>query len=159
MYCCQCQYNLAHLVSTTCPECGRAFDSADPQTYLEEPFGAMALPLLGTRGSQLVWTWASKNKVVALVVGLVMQLGLRAFGGGFLVMLLLIASVEGESGRGRTNWGNVWFTAGLVLIGFYITHALIPLFRQAGVRDPLRWCSYPLGVLIAVLIFYSPLRP
>ncbi|QQE13780.1 hypothetical protein JD969_10055 [Planctomycetota bacterium] len=34
-YCLGCNYNLAHLSTTTCPECGRSFDPTDYQTYNE----------------------------------------------------------------------------------------------------------------------------
>ncbi|QDU32005.1 hypothetical protein KS4_00330 [Poriferisphaera corsica] len=32
--CITCDYNLAYLTTTSCPECGRPFDPSDPQTYI-----------------------------------------------------------------------------------------------------------------------------
>ena len=34
MYCKKCNYDLRHLTSRRCPECGRPFDPDDPSTYL-----------------------------------------------------------------------------------------------------------------------------
>ena len=37
MRCLGCQYDLANLTEHRCPECGRIFDAADPQTFATEP--------------------------------------------------------------------------------------------------------------------------
>ncbi len=37
IYCCRCRHPLCGLTSSACPECGHAFDSADPSTYLTTP--------------------------------------------------------------------------------------------------------------------------
>jgi hypothetical protein len=40
-YCLRCHHNLRGLCgdSLRCPECGRAFDAADPKRYSNHPFG------------------------------------------------------------------------------------------------------------------------
>jgi len=37
MYCRRCSYDLRHFVEPRCPECGRAFDPADPRSYRRRP--------------------------------------------------------------------------------------------------------------------------
>ena len=157
MYCRRCQYNLVQLTRPSCPECGTAFDPADPGTYLSQP--RRGLPLLGTRLSDVVWHWSLRQPTAALFAWLVVQLGIRTAGTAFIAMIPLIALVEGASGRNRTHYVNVIVINVIILIGFYITHALGPLLQPAGRRGPLQWWAYGLGLLIAALIFVSPLRP
>ena len=45
MYCQSCRYELANLEQPVCPECGRAFDQADPRTFDARP-GAKRLARL-----------------------------------------------------------------------------------------------------------------
>lgn len=156
MHCYQCHYNLAHLTRDSCPECGRAFDPDNPKTYLEQP--VRALPLLGKSVSGAIASWSARNHVLAFWFWLAAQLGLRTFGSSLLVMTALISMVEGESGRSRTNWENVIVIDVLFLIGFYFSHAIIPLLRQGGKRNPAQLWAYGLGIAIAILIFYSPIR-
>jgi len=37
MYCWSCGYNLASIESQRCPECGRAFDPGDQESYAPDP--------------------------------------------------------------------------------------------------------------------------
>jgi len=157
MYCYQCQYNLKHLTRDSCPECGRAFDPLNTQTYLDQPIHA--LPLLGKSMSAAIASWAARNHVLAFWFWLAAQLGIRTFGISFMVMMLMISAIEGETGRGRTHWENVFPIVALFLIGFYVSHAIIPLLKQGGKRKPSQLWAYALGIVIAVLIFYSPMRP
>lgn len=157
MHCRRCQYNLVQLTRPSCPECGTAFDPADPSTYLSQP--RRGLPLLGDRLSDALWHWSLRQPTAAFIAWLVVQLGIRTAGAAFIAMIPLIALIEGESGRNRTNWGSVIALDVIILIGFYITHALGPLLQPAGRRGPLQLCAYGLGVLIAMLIFVSPMRP
>jgi hypothetical protein len=71
LYCRQCRYPLRGLDSRRCPECGQAFDPADPKTYFISPR-------------------ASRQAVVALVLGLLGLLTVGFFGVG---LVLLIAAL------------------------------------------------------------------
>ena len=136
MYCYQCHYNLEHLTRENCPECGRGFDPGDPQTYSERPI--RALPLIGRSASAAVANWAARNRMLSILLLFAMQFGIRALGCGFLTIMLLIAMVEGASGRSRTNWENVIVTGVLILIGFYLSHVFIPLMGRGGRRGSTR---------------------
>jgi len=46
MFCRKCRYRLSSW-QTCCPECGRAFDPGDPQTYLRSPRRLMRRALIG----------------------------------------------------------------------------------------------------------------
>jgi len=157
MYCYACQYNLNNLGQNSCPECGKPFDPKDPTTFLSQPIAP--LPLLGEERTAALSLFFAGHRILGFLFLLAMQLGVRAFGAGFITMALLISFVEGESGHKRTHWWTMAFTYVVILMCFYVTHTLIPLLRRSGVTDVLKLWSYPLGVLIAVLIFYSSFRP
>ena len=46
--CINCGYPLKGLQSWTCPECGQAFDPADPRTFGHKPIGPIVYPILFT---------------------------------------------------------------------------------------------------------------
>lgn len=157
MYCSRCLYNLAHLSEPKCPECGHGFDPHDTRSYLKNQ--RRGLPLLGTTATLALTAWCTRNRALAFVLCLALHLGIRTWGIAIFTMTGLIALIEGESGRGRTRWENVIVIDILILFGFYITHALLPHIRRAGIPDPLRLWSYPIGITIVLLVFASPLRP
>ena len=43
MHCLSCSYDLTSLVTGTCPECGRSFDTGNPSTYDSRPRGQRLL--------------------------------------------------------------------------------------------------------------------
>lgn len=49
-YCKACSYELEGLTTASCPECGRAFDPTDPETYLPAPANAWKRSALVRRG-------------------------------------------------------------------------------------------------------------
>lgn len=67
MWCRQCEYDLTGLVIARCPECGHAFDPADPATFTTEwtkgvartgiwiPFALATCPLFTLTGLYLTW--------------------------------------------------------------------------------------------------------
>lgn len=61
MYCRACQYELASLRDTVCPECGRPFDPSDPRTFARR-----------RRGPQALIGWG-----LALAIGVAMILAFR----------------------------------------------------------------------------------
>ena len=54
IYCRTCSYNLHGLPENRCPECGNAFDPADPKTFRRWPRRA-------------VWVWVRRITLVLLV--------------------------------------------------------------------------------------------
>ncbi len=111
MRCRGCYYILENLDADRCPECGRAFDSGDPDTFTRRPpfvWWSYWLPplLLGGVGGGVVWTllvlrfgygW-STTLVVPAVVGCVMGYGLRPRGWravGYTVLFAWLAVMVG----------------------------------------------------------------
>lgn len=45
IYCLECGYDLTGLPEPRCPECGTAFDPADPMTYRNTPYSVWRVPL------------------------------------------------------------------------------------------------------------------
>jgi hypothetical protein len=77
MFCRQCSYNLQAIPSARCPECGRAFDPADPASFLKAPrtplriwgrriIFVLLVPtiLIGAPLGWVYWGWRSEQRVV-----------------------------------------------------------------------------------------------
>ena len=80
-YCTSCDYPLAGVPGTVCPECGRAFDPADPKTFAAKPgarrrrWTRRALYALGvlvlielfapSRVAKFTWSWPNQDGVTA----------------------------------------------------------------------------------------------
>lgn len=77
MHCLTCHYDLAHLAENRCPECGRAFDPADPNTFLHN------------RSAQR-GRWTPLGIGLAFIVGPVIMMFLIAL--FFLPLLMLLRS-------------------------------------------------------------------
>jgi hypothetical protein len=100
-----------------------------------------------------------KHRTAARVVMVLTHCVLRGWGIGFLAMIIFVSTFEGQDGIQRTNWINVFMLTGVILLGFLVSNLILRAGRSAGLRDLLRYISYPAGVLLAWVIFHSPLRP
>lgn len=90
MHCRDCEYDLSGLPAGACPECGRAFDPADPSSFLTRPGAATPalwwligiLAVLGTVPPVWALATASAPILVVLVVLVPGIVGLAAVVGG-----------------------------------------------------------------------------
>jgi hypothetical protein len=116
--CLKCFYILDHLETHICPECGSAFDPANPTTYTAKPpfiwwtFWLPAFLLAGVGGGV---TWAV----------LVMTYGYTA--ATTLVMPLAIGAVIGYGGKVR-----IWFKIALALMALGFAIAVLAGTGLAG---------------------------
>ena len=52
---------------------------------------------------------------------------------GVISMMILITTLEGQDGIGRTNWANVFILAGLIFFGLIIANQALTAGRRAGI--------------------------
>ena len=106
-FCGRCGYDLAGVGSGACPECGHAFDPADPTTFLRHP----AQP-----SASLRWLVAGLAVTVIGLVSLwVIETGMPAYAIGYLGVIPIAIAIFGvETGlryRRRPTPRNIMFMA------------------------------------------------
>lgn len=159
MLCISCLYSLAELPSDRCPECGRRFDKSDFRTFTRRDYGGW--PLLGQRLECWLSSVFADHRWVGYLFLAAAHIGPRAWGSGFLVMMLLMAVFEGDR-ISRTHWYDVWIMNAIlaaILIGMFAAHVILQCVRRARLFDPVGVWSYGIGIVWALLIFWSPMRP
>ncbi len=129
MYCLKCDYTLNYLTTIACPECGRAFDPADPTTYrsgertrwYRASLFCGAAPLL--TGIAIFLTWLVFGWYQLMAAGLFTILG-----GTVLVIagaIFLTAHVKQGRREAGFRWSRVYAAAALLLVNFPVAVVIV----------------------------------
>lgn len=119
MRCAKCAYDLRGLAEHRCPECGRAFDPAKPETFLQRPVSGHRL---------LGWMALSLACAIAPFIAIVvlrperMQSWMLSFvwiwSMGSFVLLWFTTGAALRVIRGRDPWAvNIWAVRAVAAIG------------------------------------------
>src|SRR5438552_3713599 len=130
--CLRCGYPLHHLSACRCPECGRAFNAADPRTWRDTARGASWLrqvAIWSEPPTSFEATWAGVILTIAIVPcwGLVRGWEARSWLGTLLLILSPIVLLH------------MWRVF-VSLLAFTVPARLLPKRERAR---PLRWTLTP----------------
>ena len=92
MFCLGCDYQLDHLSSRRCPECGREFDPADPSTFTTHAWSVR------TRGHEPL-IFGAIGALVGVMVGF--SMGSLVIGVVVAIIGLMLGFLAGYGTRGR----------------------------------------------------------